>query len=73
MCFPKKIEYDQQKVQKYHDPEEIRNLLEEVDTCKACPENEQAPSHTQSECGCRLYRQIYLKNLIEHVLMDKST
>jgi hypothetical protein len=72
MCFKRNVDSVLQQIKECHDPGEIRQLLEQLDACKTCPEAEASYVQNKFECSYRIQLKTALNNLVEYVLIRKS-
>jgi hypothetical protein len=66
MGFVKNIDDVLEKMTHCQDPKEKRRLLEDINPCKNCPDEKQAP-HPPCNCTCQQQYQTELMNILEHI------
>lgn len=72
MCTKKNIDDILKQIEEGQDPDQIRRLLEEINSCNKCPENIQCQDDQESCCSCRQYFQTELKNYVYSIKYQKK-
>lgn len=71
MCFTKDVDSILQQLRGCHDSTKMRQLLEELDACKECPEAEGSFARNNFECSYRIRLRTEMNNLVEYFLLKK--
>jgi hypothetical protein len=71
MCFKNDVDSILQQLRGCHDSTKMRQLLEELDACKECPEAEGSFARNNIECSYRIRLRIKMNNLVEYLILKK--